>query len=90
MKVTLKLPRVSMNMEEAVVTTWRVKPGQSFAQGQILYEIETEKVTSEIEAPCDGDLLEIVAEEGAELEVGDPVCRIDAKSEIKQDSEQGS
>lgn len=79
MKVTLKLPRVSMNMEEAVIKTWRLAPGDAFTQGQTLYEIETEKVTSEIEAPCDGTLVEILAEADAELVVGDPVCHIETE-----------
>jgi pyruvate/2-oxoglutarate dehydrogenase complex dihydrolipoamide acyltransferase (E2) component len=77
MKVGLKLPRISMNMEEGTITAWRVKPGDSFETGDILYEIETEKATSEIEAPCDGRLVEIVVEEGDIAEVGGVVCRIE-------------
>jgi pyruvate/2-oxoglutarate dehydrogenase complex dihydrolipoamide acyltransferase (E2) component len=75
--VTLKLPRLTMNMNEATLVRWRKAPGDSFKQGEILYEIETEKVTSEVEAPGDGRLVEILAPEGAELEVGDPVCRVE-------------
>lgn len=77
MKAALKLPRISMNMEEGTITAWRRRPGESFKAGDILYEVETEKVTSEIEAPCDGVLLEILAEPGATVEVGASVCRIE-------------
>lgn len=77
MKVTLKMPRVSMNMEEGTVAAWRKQPGDSFATGEILYDIETEKATSEVEAPCDGVMLEHLAAEGDEVAVGDPVCRIE-------------
>ena len=77
MKVTLKLPRISMNMEEGTITAWRKQPGDPFKQGEILYDIETEKVTLEVEAPCDGTLVEIVAPEGEVVEVGGPVCRIE-------------
>lgn len=77
MKVALKMPRVSMNMEEGTLVAWRVKPGNSFKTGDILYEIETEKVTNEYEAPCDGVMLEHLAEEGDDVPVGDNVCRID-------------
>ena len=77
MKVALKMPRIGMNMEEGTLVTWRVQPGEVFKEGDILYEFETEKVTSEYEAPCDGTMLEHLVEEGADVPVGDTVCRID-------------
>lgn len=77
MKVALKLPRISMNMEEATIVGWRVKPGDSFEAGDILYEIETEKATTEVEAPCAGKLVEIVADVDDIAEVGGVVCRIE-------------
>ncbi|MGH1464861.1 MAG: lipoyl domain-containing protein [Cognatishimia sp.] len=77
MKVALKMPRASMNMEEGTLVCWRVQPGESFKEGDILYDVETEKVTNEYEAPCNGVMLEHLAEEGDEVPVGDEVCRID-------------
>ena len=77
MKVALKMPRIGMNMEEGTLVTWRVQPGEAFKEGDILYELETEKVTNEYEAPCDGMMLEHLVEEGADVPVGDNVCRID-------------
>ena len=76
MKATLKIPRISMNMQEATLRKWFKQPGESFEQGEALYEIETEKVVNEVEAPAKGTLLEIMIEEDSECEVGDPVCRI--------------
>jgi pyruvate dehydrogenase E2 component (dihydrolipoamide acetyltransferase) len=77
MKVTFKMPRLSMNMEEGTVVGWRKKVGDTFTKGEPLYDIETEKVTSEFEAPCNGVLLEILAAEEASVPVGGPVCAID-------------
>lgn len=77
MKVTLKMPRVSMNMEEGMLVSWHVKPGDAFKEGDILYEVETEKVTNEYEAPCNGIMLEHLADEGDEVPVGDNVCQIE-------------
>ena len=77
MKATLKLPRISMNMEEGTITAWHKQPGDSFNQGEALYDVETEKVTTEVEAPCDGTLLEILATVDEEVGVGEPVCRIE-------------
>ncbi len=77
MKAVLKLPKLSMNMEEATLTEWHKAEGDAFREGEILYSVETEKVVSEVEAPCAGTLVSIIAQEGSELEVGAPVCRIE-------------
>ena len=80
MKVTLKLTRVGMTMEEATIVRWAKQPGDTFAEGEVLYEIETEKVTQEVEAPGTGTLVEILAPEGSDIAVGDNVCVVDTES----------
>ena len=77
MKVSVKLTRVGMNMEEATITKWHKQPGESFRTGDILYEIETEKVTQEIEATGDGKLLEVSVPEGEIAKVGQQICVVD-------------
>ena len=77
MKINLKLGRVGMNMQEATISKWHVAPGESFAKGDILYEIETEKVTQEVEAPTAGTLLEILVPPETEAEVGQALCVVD-------------
>ncbi len=77
MRVTVKLPRLGMQMEEATVTRFCVQPGESFAAGDPLYEIETEKVTNEIEATDAGVMIEHCVDEGDDVEVGDPVCIVE-------------
>lgn len=77
MKVSLKLPLFGMNMEEATIVKWHKRSGENFRKGEPLYEIETEKVTQEVEAPCDGRMVEIVAEAEATIAVGDIVCHIE-------------
>ena len=77
MKVNLKLSRVGMNMESATVSAWRKAPGETFVKGEILYDIETEKVTMEVEAPCNGKLMVIEVSAGSETNVGDVVCQIE-------------
>jgi pyruvate/2-oxoglutarate dehydrogenase complex dihydrolipoamide acyltransferase (E2) component len=78
MKVSLKLPLFGMNMEQATIIKWHRQPGESFNKGDPLYEVETEKVTSEVEAPCNGTLLEILVQPEAVVTVGDIVCHIDS------------
>jgi pyruvate/2-oxoglutarate dehydrogenase complex dihydrolipoamide acyltransferase (E2) component len=77
MKVSVKLTRIGMNMEEATITKWHKQPGESFRTGDILYEIETEKITQEIEATADGKLLEVSVPEGEIASVGQQICVVD-------------
>ena len=77
MKIKLKLAAVGMNMEEATIVKWLKQPGESFTKGEPLYEIETEKVTQEVEAPGDGTLLEVLVAEDEDAEVDQEVCIVD-------------
>jgi pyruvate/2-oxoglutarate dehydrogenase complex dihydrolipoamide acyltransferase (E2) component len=79
MKITLKLTRIGMSMQEATIAQWFKKPGDSFVQGEPLYAIETDKVTQEIEATAAGRLLEIFVAEGEDVEVGGAICVVDVE-----------
>jgi pyruvate/2-oxoglutarate dehydrogenase complex dihydrolipoamide acyltransferase (E2) component len=76
-KVDLKLTRVGMNMAEATIARWHRQPGDSFAAGDVLYEIETDKVTQEVTATGAGRVLEILVPAGEIAEVGAVVCRVE-------------
>jgi pyruvate/2-oxoglutarate dehydrogenase complex dihydrolipoamide acyltransferase (E2) component len=76
-KVDLKLTRVGMNMAEATIARWHRQPGDSFATGDVLYEIETDKVTQEVIATGAGRVLEILVPAGEIAEVGAVVCRVE-------------
>ena len=43
MMVTLKLPRFGTNMVEGTLVAWQKRPGESFKEDDVLYEVETEK-----------------------------------------------
>jgi pyruvate/2-oxoglutarate dehydrogenase complex dihydrolipoamide acyltransferase (E2) component len=76
-KVNLKLARVGMNMSEATIAKWHKQPGDSFKTGEVLYEIETDKVTQEVTAAGAGTLLEILVPAGEIAEVGAAVCAVE-------------
>ena len=78
MKVKLKLARVGMNMEEGTIIAWHLTVWDSFKAGDALYDVETEKVTNEVEAPGDGRLLEILVAEGEIALVGQEVCIVES------------
>jgi pyruvate dehydrogenase E2 component (dihydrolipoamide acetyltransferase) len=69
----LKLMRVGMSMEEATIVAWCKNPGDTFSEGDILYQIETDKVTFDVEAPYTGQLVEIRVPAGEVAAVGDVV-----------------
>lgn len=55
---------------------WIKHEGELVRQGEPLVELETEKVSYELESPAQGVLLKIVARENIEVPVGDPLCYI--------------
>jgi pyruvate dehydrogenase E2 component (dihydrolipoamide acetyltransferase) len=63
-------------MESGVVVRWLKAQGDQVAKGDPLYELDTEKVTQEVEAEASGVLLAILAQEGEEVAVGAPVAVI--------------
>lgn len=77
MKVNLKLVRVGMNMAEATIAKWERQPGDAFKAGDVLYAIETDKVTQDVLATAEGRLLEILVPAGEIAEVGAVVCTVE-------------
>ena len=77
MKMTLKLNRVGMNMSEATIVSWNKKPGDTFVTGDVIYSIETEKVTQDVDATANGSMLEILVPEGEDAEVGQSICIVE-------------
>lgn len=71
----LRMPKIGMEMTEGVLARWLADDGAPVRRGQPLYEIETDKVASEIEAPADG-VLRRIGEAGATYPVGEPVAEL--------------
>lgn len=65
----ITLPRLSPGMNEAAVARWLKKSGDQVKKGEPLFEVETEKVATEVPAPADG-VLEIVVPEGRTVTIG--------------------
>jgi pyruvate/2-oxoglutarate dehydrogenase complex dihydrolipoamide acyltransferase (E2) component len=77
MRVTITLPNIGMTMEEATIVRYCRQPGESFRAGDSLYEIETEKVSNEIEAMHDGVMVEHCVAAGDIVAVGGGVCVVE-------------
>ena len=64
MAVKLLMPKIGLNMVEGQITEWVVKEGAAVKKGDVLYVVETDKVTNDVEAPEDGILIKIFVNEG--------------------------
>ena len=82
------MPRLSDSMEEGTVLKWLVDEGGEVKRGEALVEIETDKANMTYDADTDGVLVEIVAQEGDTLPIGEVIARIGEAGEAKQGGEQ--
>ncbi len=74
-KVTpILMPQAGQSMEEGTLVTWRVAVGDRVAKGDVIFEIDTDKATMEVEATDSGRLARIVLPEGGTLKVLEPVA----------------
>lgn len=80
MAVEVKLPRLGQGMESGTIVRWLKSEGDTVAKGEPLYELDTDKVTQEVEADAGGVLLKIVVADG-EVDVGTTVAVIGAQDE---------
>jgi pyruvate dehydrogenase E2 component (dihydrolipoamide acetyltransferase) len=78
--IEVKLPRLGQGMEAGTIVRWLKAEGDEVAKGEPLYELDTDKVTQEVEADAAGVLLKIVVPEG-EANVGTTVGVIGAADE---------
>ena len=62
---------------KAVVVRWLKREGDRVKIGEPLVELETEKVSYELESPSSGTVVKLIARETAEVPVGDPLCEIE-------------
>jgi pyruvate dehydrogenase E2 component (dihydrolipoamide acetyltransferase) len=76
----VKLPRLGQGMEAGTITKWLKAPGDTVAKGEPLFEIDTDKVTQEVESDYAGVLLKITLESG-EAPVGQTIAYIGKEGE---------
>jgi len=72
-----KLPDVGEGLTEADIVAWHVKPGDSVTTNQVIVEIETAKAVVELPSPYEGVVTELLADEGATVDVGTPIIAVD-------------
>jgi pyruvate dehydrogenase E2 component (dihydrolipoamide acetyltransferase) len=84
------MPRLSDSMEEGTVLKWLKSVGDEVAVGDELVEIETDKANMVYESDLGGTLVELLAQEGDTLPVGNPIARVGDASEVSANGGEGA
>ncbi len=87
---TVIMPKMGDAMEEGTLLKWLKAAGDEVAEGDPIAEIETDKVTLEIEAQEDGFLTNILLDEGATAAIGTVIATIGAEDEVGQGAPEAS
>ena len=70
MSADVILPKWGLTMEDGTVVAWYVDEGDPVVEGEVIAEVETEKVENELEAPCAGVVAQILVDEDETVDVG--------------------
>lgn len=73
MGVKIIVPSLGESVTEATIAKWYKKEGDSVKTDELLLEIETEKVTLEVNSPCNGTIGKIIKADGANVAVGEEI-----------------
>lgn len=79
MKIEVRVPEVGESVQEALLSQWYKRDGDTVGKGDVLFVIETDKVTLEIAAEADG-VLKVLVPEGATVAVGTVVGTLESQT----------
>lgn len=76
MPTEIRIPKIGMSAAEMTLSEWMFGDGEQVSAGEVIYTVETDKTTSEIEAPVAGTL-RVIGVEGEVYPVGTVVAMIE-------------
>ena len=76
MLIDIVLPKVGMAMQDGTIVAWHKAVGDLVEKGEALFELETEKVSMQVESPDEGELAEILVPAGETVDVDTVVARL--------------
>jgi pyruvate dehydrogenase E2 component (dihydrolipoamide acetyltransferase) len=88
--VEVKLPQLAASMADGVISRWLKSVGEPVKKGEPLFEVESDKVTTEVEAPADGILRRIQVPEGQRVDVGTVLAIIGGPDEAIPEPDGGA
>ncbi len=83
------MPKMGDAMEEGTLLKWLKSEGDDVAEGDPIAEIETDKVTMELEAEDAGTLAQLIADEGQDIPVGEAIAFIQGEGEDVPERSEG-
>jgi pyruvate dehydrogenase E2 component (dihydrolipoamide acetyltransferase) len=81
-KYPVVMPKMSMTMETGELLLFHVKVGDQVKSGDVLFEVMTDKIDMEVEAPADGVIESLVGNPGDVIEIGKPVLIMLTETEV--------
>jgi pyruvate dehydrogenase E2 component (dihydrolipoamide acetyltransferase) len=81
MSEELTMPRLSDTMEQGTIGRWLKREGESFREGDVIAEIETDKATMDFQAYEDGTMLKILVADGESAALGAPIAIVGSEGE---------
>jgi pyruvate dehydrogenase E2 component (dihydrolipoamide acetyltransferase) len=81
-KYPVVMPKMSMTMETGELLLFHVKVGDQVKSGDVLFEVMTDKIDMEVEAPADGVIETLVGNPGDVIEIGKPVLIMLTETEV--------
>lgn len=88
MKVEVVMPQMGESVAEGTIIKWHKQPGDEVEKDEILLEISTDKVDSEIPSSHEGRLAEILVQEGETVEVGTQIAYIETEKDASVNGQQ--
>ncbi|RJP57422.1 MAG: 2-oxoglutarate dehydrogenase, E2 component, dihydrolipoamide succinyltransferase [Ignavibacteriales bacterium] len=85
--VDIPMPKMGESVMEGTIIKWHKKEGDKVERDEILFEISTDKVDTEVPSPVEGTLVEIITGENETVEVGQTVARVSSGSGIARKKE---
>lgn len=82
----IKMPKLGESITEGIIISWSVKVGDTIEEDDVLFEVNTAKVSAEIPSPVAGKILEILFKEGDTVPVGTVVAKVELEGEDAGDS----
>jgi pyruvate dehydrogenase E2 component (dihydrolipoamide acetyltransferase) len=79
----IKLPLMGQTMEEGTIISSKIKAGQKITKGDVIFEIETDKATLQMESPEEGIIKEILVNEGQTIPVGQTLATVESESKTE-------
>jgi len=81
MAIPIIMPKFEMAQESGTIARWLKQVGDPVSKGEAILEVETDKITMEVESPADGVLAQVLAEPGARVPIGQPIAYLAAAGE---------